>query len=329
MPASQDRLHHHGIPVAFFGSTIYATSMRPGLLLLVSLVAGCTRLNAGYEGDGAPQETSTSGPGSASLTSGPDDGPSSSTGGPSTGGPSTGGSSMGDGADSTSMGSTSVGSITVGSEGTTVVDSTGECVQVMVMLEPVADVFIQSGTEACEGVDCQAVDFGASPQELIQAEGEFRSYLLVSFDLVELNRLQAPLGATLTLTVGHDAGMELGVAQVFPATWSEGDGLPGQLAEPGEAAWNWSANPNEWMTPMGSGTFDAVLDGALPLGGANVPFVVGSHPVDIVLDPTAIDEWPGGPSIVHLVVTKVEGEGPVIAFSRESMASPRLMITGC
>jgi hypothetical protein len=299
--------------------------MRLGLLLLVSLAAACTRPNPAFDGGGDPQDTSTSASGSASLTSGPNDGtvgPVSSTGAPSTGAPSTG-----DGADSTSVGPT-----TAGSEGTTgpVVGSTGECELVVVMFAPFADAFMQSGTGQCGGFDCEPLDSGASPQGLIQgATGDFQSYLLMSFDLAEMNPLQAPMNATLTLNVGHDAAMELEVSQVFPTAWTEGDGFGDQPAEPGEAAWNWSSNPTEWTTPMASGTFEMVLGGALPLGGANVPFVVGSHPADIVLDPTAVGDWLEGPDVIHLVVTKVEGEGPAIAFSRDSVVAPRLAIVGC
>jgi hypothetical protein len=81
---------------------------------------------------------------------------------------------------------------------------------------------------------------------------------------------------------------------------------------------------------MALGTFEAVLGGALPLGGVNVPFAVGSHPADIVLDSTAIGDWIEGPDVIHLIVTKAGGgEGEVIASSRESIVPPRLVITGC
>lgn len=297
--------------------------MVPRSLAFVPLVMACTRPNPAFDAADDAHATSTEGPAGTTRASDPD----AETKGPSSSrdtGDDVGASATGPSATAATTESTTNVNDSTGPP----LESTGDCAAVMVQLGPIADAFIASGEGSCGGNDCQSVNMGASPQGLIdEVDPNFPRYLLMSFDLTEMPA--PPLSATLTVTVGHGAEVDLAVSEVFPSAWSEGDGIGSGTAAPGEATWLWSANPDPWTTSRGSGTFELVLASALGLGSTNVPFVVGSHPVTITLDANQVDEWAGGPAVVHLVVTKTAGTEEVIAFSRESVVSPTLTITGC
>lgn len=294
--------------------------MRSRTLALGLLVLGCTRPNPAFDvGDDAPSTgtdaddtTHESDPGNgpdgptSSVSTGDDDGP----------GPAVTGST------------TTVSTTRVDDDTGPPLESTGDCTNVMVSLEPIADAFIATGFGACGDDNCRSFNSGAAPQGVIEDVGrDFRSFLLMSFDVSELPA--PPLSATLTVTVGHDAEFEIAVSEVFFDGWSEGTGTGMQQAKSGEAAWPWSANPDPWTTSDGTGTFELVLADAAELGSTNVPFVVGSHPVTVTLHPDRVQQWLVGRDVVHLVVTHAAGPATVIAFTRESMVSPTLTVTGC
>ncbi|MCX4248057.1 hypothetical protein [Paraliomyxa miuraensis] len=269
--------------------------------------------------------SSSAGSADTGRTNGPDDdGPITTMGGPSTGTP----------ADSTSASASATGSEdTTGPD----VDSMGECMNpgVIVEVAPMADAFIETGTGACAGMtNCQGLNFGKSPQGRIHdaKDADFRSYLLMKFDLGGMTLPGDPLDATLTIFVGHPDEVVLQVREVFPLDWTDGDGA-GAPVMLGEATWLASAHPVEWAAMEGKpGPFDVILDGTVPLGTETVPMMGpgGSHPVTIELSSDLIADWNDEPGVIHLALTKIDGQEAIVSSvdGMEAFA-PSLMISGC
>lgn len=201
-----------------------------------------------------------------------------------------------------------------------------------------ADTFLQQGPnegETClvtrredgswttgpEGVLCESLNFGRTPNHWVSRGAGDDSIYLMKFPMEQFRELEL-LSAHIELSVqsAGPAAMELFAVQSILADWGEGAGN-GTPAGEGESSWKYSRADEGWLVELPDG-----LLGAGRLGGVGVG--AGAQRIEVELDIDFMFPWLDDPRNSAGLIADAD-PGTFRVASSESPERPSLHLELC
>ncbi len=200
---------------------------------------------------------------------------------------------------------------------------------------PLKDAFMLTGWDGCE-VPCSQTNGGASVADVIEDVSEVeRGYLLMSFDVSDVDWTDVAPDAFLELWVHAEfAFYDVEVYAVQPGNWVEGGGMGFGLAAKGESAWDWHSRPMPWLGATRGEGFEILLDQDLLVATeAFLGPTLSKDPEALEIPLGKVLDLADPQNVVHLAVTVTNISNmdliPVLAYSSSSDWSPVLITDAC